>query len=577
MTAGEVLTTLHQLTTGQIGRVVTPLELATTPFDLRAMSTILFTAGGRNPDVLGAFEHLVAREPRHLFVVCGAESSPLAKRVRDVTFATFVHIPSPQGKDGYLATNSLLAFVTALGVAYAEMYPQLGPMPSSLPTHWKDPRSFGALKGREHMLVLYDPILRHAAIDIESRFSEAALGTVSVADFRNFAHGRHLWLALRRKETAVLALFRDELQVAAERTLALLPKGSPILRCQAGAPSLAALVHSLTFSLRLAGAVGAAKDMDPGRPRVPQFGRKLYNARLLPKANGTSPDRAVYRKLGVAESGNLPVQLQAFVHRLRRAVLSAIVLDYDGTICSHPERYGSAHEASIVELERLVRGGLQIGIATGRGKSVAKALRQALPEDVWPTITIGYYNCGLILKLSEDPPDWTQDPDLQLGEVFEKLKADASLAARAEVELRKTQITVKPLRPDVRCSDLIAICAAHASHANGLSVVRSTHSIDILPQRVNKTLLLRHIAGEAKGDILAVGDQGRWPGNDYALLHTSLSLSVDETSPSWSTCWNLAPLGLRGPAATAHYLRACKIDPKGWRIDVDQLLGKDRR
>jgi hypothetical protein len=223
----------------------------------------------------------------------------------------------------------------------------------------------------------------------------------------------------------------------------------------------------------------------------------------------------------------------------------------------------------------LLQGGLSIGIATGRGKSVAKALREGLPQDLWPRVVVGYYNCGLIVNLSDDPPDWTREPHPSLRQVFDQLSADPSLSRRVELELRNTQVTVKPKAISVKCEDLVAVCAAYASRTNdGLSVVRSTHSIDILLGHVNKTLLLQHIANAVDGDILTVGDQGRWPGNDFALLDTSLALSVDVTSPSWSTCWNVAPRGLRGPAATAHYLSACKSSRSGWRIDLDKLLGK---
>jgi fructoselysine-6-P-deglycase FrlB-like protein len=575
-TAGEALATLHQLTTGQLARVVTPLELATTPFDLRRTSAVLFSAGGRNPDILRALDHLVSRDPRHIFVVCGNSASPLAKRAREVAFASCVHVPSPQGKDGYLATNSLLAFVTSIAAAYATVYPITGAMPSSLRSDWNDASAFTQLRDRDHMLVLFDPALRHAAADIESRFSEGALGTVALADFRNFAHGRHLWLALRRKNTAVVALFRDEMERVAERTLGLIPEGVPIVKCDARGTPLSSIVSALCFSLRLAGAVGEMKGMDPGRPHVPDFGRRLYNARLIPKPSVTTGQLAMYRKVGLSGSMRLSGELGAFVERLRRARLGAAILDYDGTICSHSQRFGEAHAESLSQLTRLLRGGLRIGIATGRGKSLITALRPALPRNLWQQVTVGYYNCGLIAALSEDPPEWTLDAPPSLRLLSEELRTDPSLQGRVEIELRNTQLTVKPAPGSMRCDDLIAMCAAYASRANdGLSVVRSTHSIDILPRGVNKTLLARSMARETRADVLAIGDQGRWPGNDYALLDTVLALSVDSTSPSWSTCWNVAPRGLRGPAATAHYLRACKNGRDGWRVDLPLLLGKE--
>jgi hypothetical protein len=66
-----------------------------------------------------------------------------------------------------------------------------------------------------------------AAADIESKFSETALGAVQLADFRNFAHGRHHWLLARAHNTGVLAIVTNEDEVLAEKTLALLPDDIP--------------------------------------------------------------------------------------------------------------------------------------------------------------------------------------------------------------------------------------------------------------------------------------------------------------------------------------------------------------
>lgn len=573
-TAAEALATFHQVCTGQLARVVTPLELAAYSLDLRSMSAVLLSAGGRNPDILGAFEHLVSKEPRHLFVLCGNDKSPLAARTNETSYAALIHVASPQGKDGFLATNSLLAFVTAVGMAYSSCYAGVGELPTELPASWLSPIPVQRLDRRDHLLVLFDPMLRHAAIDIESRFSEAVLGTVSLADFRNFAHGRHVWLALRSESTAIVALFRKEQTKIAERTLQLLPKNVPVIPCAIDGTLIGDVLQSLLFSLHLAGAVGRKKGIDPGRPHVPQFGRQLYNARLIPQAETNGSNLAVYRKSGTRTKALVP-SLKAFVDGLKNARLGAVVLDYDGTICSHTQRFGDAHEESSTELARLIRGGVRIGIATGRGKSVAEALRKSLPQDTWKKVDVGYYNCGLIVNLAETPPGWTSNPDPSLKRVFEELMQDPSLVGRADIELRDTQVTVKPRDADVSCDDLLALCAAYAGRPSaGLAVVRSTHSIDVLPRHVNKTLLLDHLTMLGTADILTIGDQGRWPGNDFALLDSGLSLSVDGTSPSWSTCWNLAPRGLRGPAATAHYLSACTGGRGGWHIDVAKLLGE---
>jgi hypothetical protein len=53
------------------------------------------------------------------------------------------------------------------------------------------------------------------------------LGSVQVADFRHFAHGRHHWIAKHRGETAVLAMICDDDRQIAESTLALIPSSVP--------------------------------------------------------------------------------------------------------------------------------------------------------------------------------------------------------------------------------------------------------------------------------------------------------------------------------------------------------------
>ena len=65
---------------------------------------------------------------------------------------------------------------------------------------------------RQNLAVLYPPSLLAAASDLESKFTEAAIGNVQTADYRHFAHGRHHWLAKRGNETGVLALITPSIK-----------------------------------------------------------------------------------------------------------------------------------------------------------------------------------------------------------------------------------------------------------------------------------------------------------------------------------------------------------------------------
>src|SRR5262249_4802245 len=98
-----------------------------------------------------------------------------------------------------------------------------------------------------------------------------------------------------------------------------------------------------------------------------------------------------------------------------------------------------------------------------------------------------------------------------------------------------------------------------------IKVVCSGHSIDILDQGVSKINLIykiKELAANPNGELLCIGDRGRWPGNDCDLLAQPYSLSVDQGSYDPHSCWNLAPAGCSGTQATLFYLRSLQAESK---------------
>lgn len=206
-TAAQFAAAIHRRYASAPASVLTPLEVVSTPQSLRPAGVLLATAGGKTPDVLGAFDRLVAREPRRFTVLCARENSPLARRAGRHPYVEFTDFGPPSGKDGFLATNSLLASVIFIARAYAAARNSGDPLPKSLPallaakpgrgTFEEIDRACRPLPERPALVVRFGPSCHAAAVDLESKFSEAARGTVQLADFRNFAHGRHHWLAKR--------------------------------------------------------------------------------------------------------------------------------------------------------------------------------------------------------------------------------------------------------------------------------------------------------------------------------------------------------------------------------------------
>ena len=211
-----------------------------------------------------------------------ADASALGDFCREHPFIDALFYPPPTGKDGFLATNSLLGFVALLARAYAAEFDasndwdafsaNLAPWLTSGSLALTDlEKRAMPLWERQTTLVLHGPSTLVGAIDLESKFTEAAIGNLQFADYRNFAHGRHHWLAKRGEASGILAFVSDDDQALAERTLSYIPDDIPVLQVRIEGKLSVAMLGSLATALHIAGWAGRARGIDPGRPGVPDF------------------------------------------------------------------------------------------------------------------------------------------------------------------------------------------------------------------------------------------------------------------------------------------------------------------
>lgn len=584
-TAAALAAYLHEQHTGQLAKSLTPLEAALSALNWSSVSALLLTARGGNPDVLGALRHIAAREPHCLGAICTRTESPLGEELRRIGFGSSFDFDLPSGKDGFLATNSLLATAVMLVRLYTEALDK-SILPSSFQQLLDRTKRVSTVREEaiwkaETILVLYSPATKAAALDLESKFSEAAIGCVQAVDYRNFAHGRHHWLARHGASTSVIAFVAGDVEELAERTTKLIPRSIPTLRIDLPEVELVAAVAAIVQAVQLAGEAGESKGIDPGRPHVPSFGRKLYHLDAFSKQTAapvSNATAAVTRKSGlssVVSSRDHDDSWQEahaeFTARLSKATYSALVLDYDGTLCSEANRFLPLDSRIASELARLAKAKAIVGIATGRGKSVRKSLRDALPKRLWKQFLVGYYNGGDIAGLGDDSrPDGQEAVSESLKPVATALVQDAFLSKRATFELRLPQIKVEAKDPTE--SPLIweyLQQLIYERRFQGIIALRSSHSMDVLAPEVGKQAVVDHVRSmiPASHEVLCIGDRGSFPGNDFALLSNRFSLSVDEVSRDPDTCWNIAPAGCRGVEAALYYLRTLVPSDRGlkWR------------
>jgi fructoselysine-6-P-deglycase FrlB-like protein len=591
---------LHTLYTGRAAKAVTPLVLIGSPAYLPEAAVLLLSAGGGNPDILAGVKALNLCPPGSLGVVCTRLGSPLAEAVQSIPRVSLYEDEPPSGKDGFLATNSLLATIVLLTRGYARAWSADAPLPGDLFGLLHPGKAEAAFRTdlevrcrplweRETTVVLHGLAAHAAALDLESKFTEAAIGHLQTADYRNFAHGRHHWLARHGDSTGVLALVTPEDRALADRTLRLLPETVPVVRLEFEHSGVAGALAAVVTGMHVVGLAGRARSIDPGRPSVAAFGRRLYHqGGLAPPA--PPPDlppgdaAAIERKAGLrvatlAARGEIDrwrSSLAAFRASLRSASFGAVVFDYDGTLCGSAERWTGPGQEIAQRLVELIRAGILLGIATGRGKSARKDIRCILPDRrLWRNVLVGYHNGGEIGWLIDDAqPPASGDLDASLDPVVRAIRAESRLSQLVKVEAKLRQVTLELASdadgPEVwrGAEDLVR---RHAPA--GVMLVRSSHSVDVLAPGVSKRLLVEHVRDElarrgAAVDVLCVGDKGSYPGNDFALLEGPHSLSVDEVSPDPETCWNLAPPGEQCVEAALTYLRSFRAGQGQFTVEL---------
>jgi len=417
------------------------------------------------------------------------------------------------------------------------------------------------------------------------------LGHVQTCDFRQFAHGRHHWLAKRDADTAILSLESPDDTNVAQQTLEILPKSVPTSRLLLSHRDWAADLAAICEGFYLVGAAGRTRGIDPGRPGVPLFGRKLYHANAFRARESSSAMpkwkvRAIERKTSerldrLASEQRLSFwsnALDAVLEDLATTRFCGIVADYDGTLCSEDQRFEPLPAEVVHSLLQLLESGALLGIATGRGKSVRQRLHEAIPKQYRSQVIVGYYNGGQLLPLHSDQlPDGTEHVAVELAPVAEAIRADR-LLAQGTVSLRCRQITLSAVR-GLSLESLYEHAEALVNRVapRGMRVMQSGHSVDIVPDDVSKVAVvdqLRKMAGaDDTAAVLRFGDRGRWPGNDAQILASPHGLSVHEVSSDATSCWNIAPPGQRGWQATLWCLSHLKLSKRGIRFRLPPSKG----
>jgi fructoselysine-6-P-deglycase FrlB-like protein/hydroxymethylpyrimidine pyrophosphatase-like HAD family hydrolase len=586
--AATVISLLREYSSGSPTRALTPLDFQSMAFRVPCSRALLISAEGKNADIIAAARWAIAAD-KSVAAITLTKGNPLAALATRSASIRIFDFEMTWGKDGYLATNSLLGTVLLL---FRTLLSQ-----EAFDAAASTFLSRDALKARR-ALFLELPELRAAtsrsillthtsaatpfAIDLESKLSEAAIAVVERVDLRQFAHGRHLQLGLREQKPLVIVAHAESDARLATETRALLPASVLSVQiCVPGKTEAETAVAGLVDAMYVTEAMSRDLPYDPGQPVVPQFGRDIHKLdpvrflKDLPKVDRVAV--AVRRKhLGGPPVPALRPAADAFLLTLRRARLRGIVCDFDGTLCRAENRFSGIDSQILERLVNLLSNGLVIGIASGRGDSIYEDLRKRIPNSHHHRVLLGCYSGSCMQTLDE--PFGTPPPNTAFRSLLDWLQTTSfanSLRSFDDV-VRGGQLSVRFESPSRASRLRSAVARWIEDRRNGWRVFSSGHSVDVLDENTSKRTVVDRMAAlwclDAKDQLLRIGDSGHEDGNDFEFLNDGLSLSADSVSLSLTACWNFARSSCNQAEATLSYLSALVSDGKTFRFDVDRLL-----
>lgn len=565
---------LYQQRNGVLAQAMTPLQLMYAGYNIIRSSKLLFlSASGKNKDILSAIKYGVKYNETGMMSLTLRKNNPTEELLEQYPKVQRWCENIPTEKDGFLATNSLLATFTLLCKAACASKYQV----SRFKLNDLQPETFNLnLSVIQNFIVMYGATGEPVAWDIESKLTEAALGSALLSDYRNFGHGRHHWFDKRGENSCIIALVTPVERELAYKTIGCLPKSVPVIYIETELDGPQASIDMLLKAFRFVNDLGEARGIDPGKPGVPGYGRLLYNLNYYKLTNRILPvektlDVAVLRKLGIAGRENVPLWMyysescQRFVRQLNRGRFTTVAFDYDGTLSAsdRKSRFTNGLCDEIRDaLMPLLENGVQIVVATGRGKSVGESFQESIDQKYWLQIKVGYYNGACLLTLGDEDElkKWKkQHFDIELKELEEELKLRLPAGyVGYKFEERILQLSIEGEMTQAESQLVYDTCREIIldKQMKGIRVWRSSHSMDIVVYReVSKLRVI-----EDPEHTLCIGDYGTVEGNDYEMLTSKYSLSVDRVSKNTESCWNIAPSGMKGLDATLYYISRMKAN-----------------
>jgi hypothetical protein len=327
-----------------------------------------------------------------------------------------------------------------------------------------------------------------------------------------------------------------------------------------------------------------ARRKDPGRPEVPTYGREIHYANLrdvipLPPLAGPAEEQSKYEVLGAhwpsrRDHGTMRRAARAFADTLSmRSASRPWCSTTTGPCAARRARTDRLRPASWSILCGCARAGIVVGIASGRGGSIQSCLQEVLPPDVLPKIRLACTTAaGSQGRCAAESAGQTSEFLSHVTRIVVRLKS-LGVPILAHRTTPPYQVSVR-FREGLATDGMWFVIADALAPGwprpvdHGSQQALGRHPREGREQVGARLRTSSRTTRLIPYEILTMGDQGAWPGNDAALLEHRYSLSVDMPSRRLDRAWKLAPAEKRDVDATLWYLERMVLEGGGaFRLD----------
>lgn len=285
---------------GIVAQTLTPMAVMTLPaMVVQKMIFMAITASGGPVDMQAAVEYLLKISPDNVYCLTtnsidhksrfGKYDNVVGQMVQNAAHDHAICVNLSIHRDGFVGVNkhvglSLLLYRAfhpeEIGFAEKLLVPTQAPYEARLPEGM-------AMNDISDMHILYGALGRAAANDMEGRMLEAGVMPAMATDFKNFTHGRHVFLNKHPQSTLLMLVSpRDEQFVQA--MLKLIPEERPIITIRTECNDMLGVLQLMICTFYLSIDICAPRGINPFAPGAPSWGGKLWALKLGAKERNGS-------------------------------------------------------------------------------------------------------------------------------------------------------------------------------------------------------------------------------------------------------------------------------------------------